>query len=250
MSIHSDLASFYNTEAKKYHQTRKKYRPDGQRILKVLDKLGLKNPKLLELGCWGGRLISLLNAEYQGNFSYTGIDISQGLLNYAKKENPDHEFVCADMLSFLTSVKQESLDAVLACASFQHLPSEAERLAVMKNAYRALNYGGVLIFTNWAFSERFLKTHWLIFLRSAFASFFSFGKRTWRDVFIPWKSKNETHYRYYHLFALEELKKLAEMSGFLVEELVYVDKKGKITHDWKQANNSFLLAKKEVCKPS
>lgn len=246
MNTLQKLANFYDAEAKKYHQTRKKYRPDGQRILMSLQNLHVKNPQILELWCWGGRFISLLKDQYQSNFSYTGIDISKWLLQYAQKENPDQNFVCTDMLSFLSSIKQESLDAVIACASFQHLSCEKERLAVMKNAYRALKYGGVLVFTNWAFSERFLKTHWPIFLRSVFDSLFSFWKKTWRDVFIPWKAQHKTHYRYYHLFSLEELRKLAEMSGFFVEELEYVDKKGQKIKDWKLANNSFLLAKKAI----
>ena len=159
MSIVQDLADFYTTEAKKYHQTRKKYRPEGELLLQSISKLSARIPKILELGCGGGRFISLLNQQFKKKFSYTWIDISEGLLSYAQEENPDQHFFCTDMLSHLQSCKQESLDLIVACASFQHLPTEKERLVVMKNAYRALNYEGMLIFTNWAFSERFLKTH-------------------------------------------------------------------------------------------
>ena len=77
------------------------------------------------------------------------------------------------MLSHLQTCKQESLDLIVACASFQHLPPEKERLAVMKNVYRALNYEGMLIFTNWAFSERFLKTHWKALILSVVKSLFT-----------------------------------------------------------------------------
>lgn len=248
MTITQDLASFYTAEAKKYHQTRKKYRPDGQLLVQKIQSLSLKVPKILELGCWGGRLITLLTQQLKKKFFYVGVDISEGLLNYAKKDNPDQKFVCSDMLSYLQICKQESLDIVIACASFQHLSTEKERLAVMKNAYRALKYGGALIFTNWAFSEWFLKTHWKVFLISGLKSFFTLGKWSWRDVFIPWKSKNGMKYRYYHLFWLDELKKLAEMSWFVVEECYFLDKRGERVKNRKLANNSLLIARKGIFK--
>lgn len=248
MSIVQDLADFYTTEAKKYHQTRKKYRPEGGLLLQSISKLSARIPKILELGCGGGRFISLLNQQFKKKFSYTWIDISEGLLSYAQEENPDQHFFCTDMLSHLQSCKQESLDLIVACASFQHLPTEKERLVVMKNAYRALNYEGMLIFTNWAFSERFLKTHWKALILSMVKSLFTWGHFSRRDLFIPRKSKTGTHYRYYHLFWLNELKKLAEMSGFVVEELYYLDKKGNRVLDWRKANNSFLVARKMVFK--
>lgn len=248
MNITQDLAYFYTTEAKKYHQTRKKYRPDGQLLLQKLQAFPFKHPKILELGCGGGRFISLLNQSFKKKFSYIWIDISEGLLSYAKEENPDQQFFCSDMLSFLQSCKQESFDSIVACASFQHLATDQERLAVLKNAYRALKYDGVLIFTNWAFSERFLNTHWKVLLWSLFKVFLSFGKQSWRDVFIPRKTKTWVHYRYYHLFWLDELKKLAEMAWFVVEELYFLDKKGEKTDHWRYANNSFLIARKLVFK--
>ncbi len=246
MNPRHELQTFYNAQAEKYHQTRKKYRVDGQRLVVAIQALELENPKLLELGCGGGRFLSFLKTEYKGEFTYTGIDIAQDLLNYAQKEHHEHKFVCSDMLSFLNEEQQESLDVVVACASFQHLASQEERIAVMKNAYRALKYDGILLFTNRAFSRWFLEKHRPIFLRSAFSSFFHFGKRSWRDVFIPWKTSSYSYQRYYHLFSLSELKELASISGFSVEELFYLDQQGKVTSHWQDANNSFLLARKKV----
>lgn len=246
MSYSESLAAFYNAEAKKYHQTRKKYWSEGKLLLETLEKYDNNHLNILELGCGGGRLITLLENEDIGKFSYTGVDISQGLLEHAQQEHPQQRFVCAHMLDFLTTVPQESVDIIFACASFQHLKYQEERIAVMKNAYRALKYGGMLIFTNRAFSKWFLKTHRPIFLRSAFLSLFNFGRSNWRDVFIPRKTKEGSYQRYYHLFSLDELKKLAELSGFSVEELVYLDQKAQKTLHWEGAKNSFLVARKKV----
>lgn len=248
MTLSADLADFYNSEAKKYHQTRKKHRSDAEMILSALQKVAVQKPKILELGCGGGRGVSLLEEAYKKKFSYIGIDLSQKLLDLAQQDHLHQRFVCSEMVQYSQTLEQESLDVILAFASFQHLSDEKSRLALMKNAYRALNYDGMLIFTNRAISERFLKTHRKVLLISVFKSLFSLGKWSWRDVFIPWKTKKWRYYRYYHLFWLDELKKLAERAGFLVEEICFLDAKGKITSDWKQANNSFLVARKCVSK--
>lgn len=76
-----------------------------------------------------------------------------------KKDNPNQHFVCSDMLSFLQKSDQESVDIVLAFASFQHIASKQERIVIMKNIYRVLKYDGMVIFTNWALSSRFIKNY-------------------------------------------------------------------------------------------
>ena len=249
MSVTSELEKFYDSEAKKYHQTRQKHRADGEMILSALvSQVKEEEPRILELWCWGGRGASLLAEHYDKNFSYTWVDISSKLLGYAKKEHPDFSFVHSEMNKYLTTLEQESQDVVLACASFQHIPDEVSRITILKNIFRVLKYDGVLIFTNWACSEWFIKTYWKALLSSSLKSTVSFWKNTWRDVLIPWTSEKGTQYRYYHLFSLEELKKLVELSGLTIIELHYLDKKWEITEDWKQANNSFLVAKKTIYK--
>lgn len=245
MTITSDLAAFYDWEAKKYHQTRKKYRSEAGFLLNRLHTLKFSKPKIFEFGCGGGRFLNLLKQEYK-NFSYKGVDISQGLLDCAQKDHPEQNFVCKDMVSASQELEQESLDIVIWCASFQHLSTEKARLALMKNAYRALKYGGVLMMTNWSLSERVLSKYWKSFLLSFLRCSVSLGKKSWRDALIPWKTKNTVQYRYYHFFVLDELKSLAERAGFVVEELVFLDIQWVPTAHWRKSKNSFLFARKKV----
>ena len=49
MSITSDLEKFYDSEAKKYHQTRQKYRSDSEKILNALNTYNNKKPIIIEL---------------------------------------------------------------------------------------------------------------------------------------------------------------------------------------------------------
>jgi ubiquinone/menaquinone biosynthesis C-methylase UbiE len=54
---------------------------------------------------------------------------------------------------------QQNFDMVIAVASFQHIPTKWERLVIMKNIYRILNYDGVVLMFNWSFSKWFFKKY-------------------------------------------------------------------------------------------
>jgi ubiquinone/menaquinone biosynthesis C-methylase UbiE len=249
MSTYSDLEKFYDSEATKYHQTRQKYRADWEMIMSaILSQIQKEDPKVLELGCWWWRGAKLLSEHYHQNFSYTWVDISSKLLAYAKKDNPWFSFVHSDMNKYLASLGQESQDIILACASFQHIPDETSRIKILKNIFRVLQYDWIIVFTNWACSEWFLKTHRKALIGWSLKSLISFWKKSWRDVLIPRNGEHWKQYRYYHLYSLEELRKLVELSWLKIIELHYLDKKWQITEDWKQANNSFLVAKKTIFK--
>jgi hypothetical protein len=62
--IKSDLAHFYTENAKKYYQTRQKHWTDGQYFLDYIKSLNLEKPRILELGCGGGRFLSYLKEHW------------------------------------------------------------------------------------------------------------------------------------------------------------------------------------------
>lgn len=246
MQIKSHLANFYSHEAKKYYQTRQKPRPEGQLFVDAICSLNHQKPKILELWCGGGRFLSFFSQHYKGDFSYCGVDLAKGLLEYAERDHPQHQFICEDMSSFLASQTQEQWDIIIACSSFQHLPSPQERKDLIKNAYRSLTYNGLLLMSNRALSDWFLKTHWKIFIKSGLNFLTTLGQKSRRDVFIPRTNNHHTTYRYYHLFSLEELQSLLLTSWFVIEQLNYRDKKWNLTSNWRDANNTFVCAKKSV----
>ena len=248
MSTTKDLADFYNKEAFKYYLSRKKYWSDGKIILQYFSKIHKKNLRVLELWCWGWRWLTLLKENIQTPFSYIWIDISRELLNLAKKDYPEAEFVCDDMFNYLSKSKQESFDCVLWFACFQHIDNEKERFEIMKDIYKSLSYWWELIFTNRSLSYWFLKKYWETIIVSRAKSFFSLWKYSWRDIYIPWTSENGKQYRYYHLFWLNELKILAERSWFSVEECCYLDKNWEKISSRKNSHNSFLVARKWIFK--
>lgn len=256
MTIKTNLKDFYNTEAKKYAQTRQKPRKEAEEIFKIIAENSSKHKiyKILELGCGSGRFVqqemfSELTKQYK--IDYTGVDISKDLLKFAKNSYPpkhqkNWQFVCDDMLSFMKTQKQETADAILAFASFQHISTQAERQILMHYFYQTLKYWGILIMTNWAYSKRFRKKYHAACKKSFVKWMYSLWKSNFKDVLVPWKWKDKEFTRFYHLYSIKELKNLAEQAWFLVEELKYVDKNWQKVDNAQLANNSLIVLKKWV----
>jgi len=128
------------------------------------------------------------------------------------------------MLEFLEKQDQQSFDFIVAVASFQHINLYRERLLIMKNIYRILDYDGKVMMFNWSFSHWFFKKYTLDIFKSFLIGILSLFTKPINDIFIPWKQDNKTYYRYYHIFFLFEIKKLAKISSIIVQELCYISK--------------------------
>lgn len=103
--IHEDLAQFYDNEASKYTNTRKKIRLEADMFIDQVASFPKESLRILELGCGSGRLLEQLSNITDKHIDYTGIDVSAGLLDEANKikipKNINKKFILTDMLSFL-----------------------------------------------------------------------------------------------------------------------------------------------------
>lgn len=240
---YQDLKNFYNIESKKYYETRKKVRNDWNIILQELKNYPKKKIKILEFWCWSGRLISYLNQNLKWKIiEYEWIDISEKLLEYAKKDNKDNIFICDNIVEYIEKAKQESFDFIIWIASFQHIKTKKERFFLMNQFYNKLKYWGELIMTNRSFSKRFIRKYSKEIISAILKSSYTSNMRN--DIDIPRTNKWITHKRYYHIFTKKELKNLTKISWFKCT-LTFLDKKWQIINNWKNSNNTFVIWKKE-----
>lgn len=95
--------------------------------------------KVLDAGCGSGRDSALLKNK---GFDVTGIDISKGLLNEAKKEHPGINFIEGDLLKLPFS--ENSFDGVWAHASLVHLETVQDAQKAINEFHRVLISDGVV----------------------------------------------------------------------------------------------------------
>ena len=245
--IKRDLQSFYNTEAKKYAETRKKFWHEEKAILDAISPLfeEWKKVRVLEFWCGSGRFATLLNQNFPGQFDYVGIDLSDELLSYASKENPNLTFFQWDITKLVKNFEQESFDLIVWTSSFQHIPTSKERSYLMKNFYRLLDYDGMLLMTNRSLSDWFIKKHWKIVMKAKILSRFKMNKWSSRDLLVPRTDENWVVYeRFCHFFSLEELKNLNNFAWLTLKKDTFVDWNGQFTDNEKISRSSFFVATK------
>ena len=245
--IKQDLESFYNSEAKKYAETRKKFWREEKAILDAITPLfeEWKKIRVLEFGCGSGRFATLLNQNFSGQFDYVWIDLSHELLTYASKDNPNLTFFQWDITKLVKNFEQESFDLIVWTSSFQHIPTTKERSFLMKNFYRLLDYDGMLLMTNWSLSKWFARKNRKIVLKAKILSWFKFNKLKSRDLLVPRTDSDWKIYkRFYHFFSLRELEKLSIFSWLTIKTNKFINENCEFTDDEKASRSSLFIATK------
>lgn len=209
--------------AENFSQTRKNLWLEFEDFKKYLNK----NDKVLDLGCGNGRFYEFLRKRIK---SYVGVDQSKSLIYRAQKEFSQARFLVANALDL--PFKKNEFDLIFSIAFLHHLPSKKLRLKVLKDCFYFLKKNGYLILTVWNLYQPDLVEKYKI--RKIFLGF--------KNVFIPFKDKEETVQRYYYAFSEKELKKLVSKAGFKIRKSYYV-RKGEKTNK-KKGYNLVLIAKK------
>lgn len=161
--------------------------------------------KLLDAGCGNGRLLELLKDK---NINYTGIDISEELINLAEKRYPRNNFLVADNLNL--PFPDDNFDKIFSVAVLHTIPSVELRNRALSELKRVLRQGGLLILTVW---DIWRKDTFLLLLKYYLLKLLGKSKLDFGDAFVPWADKTE---RYYHFFTKKELKSLVEAAGFKI----------------------------------
>ncbi len=249
--ITKELKEFYNLEAKKFSETRKRKWPEFDFVLNEIINYSKQKLNILELWCGDGRFFWYLKNNIENKkINYVWIDLSENLIEIAKTKYNDIEeakWIVGDMLEKIKDFDQQYFDIVVMIASFQHIFWKNNRLKLLNLIYRVLDYNWKVVLVNWSFSYWFLKKYWKSLLKSILKFIFSFWIYERNDLFIPWKSDSGIVFnRYYHIFTLKELKFLLQEAGFIIDKSWYISKFWEFTNDWRIARNTFIIWTKQV----
>ena len=166
---------------------------------------GIKGMKILDIWCGSGRLLQQFSNHFDTNeIEYLWLDLSNEILNEAKKNYPEKEFLNLDM-NGLEILENRKFDSIFFIASFHHLKTIAERIEVLEKAKKLLNKDWKIFLTNWSLESEFNKNKYeKSMIDNSENQFWSFD----------YSIKIGDYMRYYHGFSYNELKYLFDKAWF------------------------------------
>ena len=128
---YKDLAKYYDLFTEK-----KDYKGESEFLVKLLNKYNVKT--LLDVGCGTGN--HLINLEKK--FNCKGFDLNEEMITQARKKLNSKLFV-GDMKSFQLNERFEAIICMF--AGFNHIIDQDDVIKALKNFYKHLNFGGLLV---------------------------------------------------------------------------------------------------------
>ena len=188
--------------------TRYKPWPQVAQFLLSLEKGAL----VADVGCGNGKYLGV-NKE----LNVFGTDRSANLLQIAGEKNEGSQLFVADSLRL--PVREGSFDGLISIAVIHHFSSENLRIQALKELFRVVKKGGLILIYVWAFEQ-------------------TEKKFTEQDNFVPWHLQNKyenntkvetlengprvleekeidckVYQRYYHVFKKGELEEIIKKAG-------------------------------------
>jgi ubiquinone/menaquinone biosynthesis C-methylase UbiE len=134
----NDTIQWYDEHAEEYAEAGATYFDLNH--IQAFSKLLPKGAKVLDAGCGAGRDTALLS-EKEG-LDVTGLDLSKGLLEVAKRKFPDITFVEGDLLDL--PFDDSSFDGVWSNTSILHLEAVDDVKRALSEMNRVLEPSGIL----------------------------------------------------------------------------------------------------------
>ncbi|MBW4569108.1 MAG: class I SAM-dependent methyltransferase [Tolypothrix carrinoi HA7290-LM1] len=114
-------------------------------VIPALEQLMLqylpKGADILDLGCGSAQFVQQLHIR---GYQATGLDASKELLEYARKNAPESEFILGDVREFKLP---PSFDGVFSKDVLLFILNIEELTAVFQNVYAAMRDNGIFVFT-------------------------------------------------------------------------------------------------------
>lgn len=207
---------FYTQFAGDFAATRTRPWPGFERLLPHIQK----GSDFLDVGCGNGRLGRYLtDAKPNLLASYTGIDISHGLLAEAKKQLPHGRFYQRDLAAPDALEGLAQFDTIACVATLQHMPSRHLRTMFVQAMRDCLKPDGRLILCNW-------QVHHSPRQKSKIIAWASAGidpeAVETDDFLISWRRGGEG-FRYVNVIDQDATVQLAEAADLSLVEQFYSD---------------------------
>lgn len=128
----------YNRIAEDYyaHRNLSKFNDDLEEFASLLPE----NAHVLDLGCGAG--IPTAKFLTEKGIKVTGIDLSETMLNLARKNVPSAKFIKMDMNEL--EFNEETFDGIVSVYALFHIPKE-RHFEIFKKAFEILKPGGILM---------------------------------------------------------------------------------------------------------
>ena len=213
---------FYQTFALQFSSTRQNLQPG---VIRILDEISSR-ASILDLGCGNGELAKeLSNRDHRG--TYLGLDSNSKFLLFAERKMPQEtsfRFIERDLADpgWDQELPINRFDVVFAFAVLHHIPGQQLRKQLLHQIHNLLLPNGLFFHSEWQFlnSPR---------LRARIQPWDSIDLESLQvdpgDFLIDWRHGGQG-LRYVHHFELDELKALAQDSGFAVLESFNSDGEG------------------------
>ena len=208
MTNYSDIANSFDESRKK---------PLWPKLNKLSGEVK-DGESVIDVGCGNGRL---LHGFQDKDIDYLGVDFCKDLIQKAKENFPDQEFLEGDVLD-LGSINRIGFDHVFCVAVLHHIPGSDLRIQALKQLKNKAAKDGRIVITVWNLwaQPKFRK----LIIRYLLLKFFKKNKMDFGDIIFEWKGEGksnnqEVKKRYYHAFTKRELKKLVKKSGLKIKSL-------------------------------
>jgi tRNA (uracil-5-)-methyltransferase TRM9 len=148
--------------------------------------------RLVNIGCGHGADF----LPFKDGFELHGVDFSEEMLKLAQKYAQKFSFSVNLALADVCSLPypDNTFDHAIAIATYHHLKGNESQSQALRELKRVLKPGGEAFITVW---NRCQPRFWFK------------GK----EVMVPWRTKETTLSRYYHLFTYHELEALVKKAG-------------------------------------
>lgn len=151
--------------------------------------------RLLNIGCAHGPDF----LPFRKTFELHGVDFAGSMLQLAQKYARKFKFTAnlVEADARYLPYAAESFDWTIAVATYHHIKDNEERLQALKELRRVLKPGGEAFITVW---NRWQPRFWF----------------QPKNLFVPWRTRDKTLFRYYYLLSYRELEDMARKADFEV----------------------------------